>query len=306
MTSLPTTKKLLVIIDGPTASGKTGVGVKLAKHFDSVVISADSRQFYKEMQIGTARPFDAELEGVPHYFLGDRSVVQELSAGSYEREASKVIEEQFKQHDVLFVVGGSGFYIDALLFGIDDIPGIDPEIRSAVKAEFESEGLEAIQERLKKVDPELTEKIDMQNPKRIMRGLEVFDQSGQPLSSFQEGKKEARWPYLRIGLEEERENLYERIDSRVDQMMTEGLEQEVKSLLAHRELRTLRTVGYSEFFPYFDGEYDLERAVELVKRNSRRYAKRQLTWLRNQSDCKWFGRDESDKMIAEIELLLKS
>lgn len=303
MTS-PTSTKLLVIIDGPTASGKTSVGVSLAKHFNSEVISADSRQFYKEMKIGTARPSDNELEGIKHHFLAYTSVGTDLNAGQFEREAEKKIDQLFAEHEILFVVGGSGFYIDALLFGIDDIPPILPEIRAKMIREYEKRGLEHIQGLLKALDPELYKTIDIQNPKRIIRGLEVAYQTGQKLSDYHQGNKKSKWPYLRIGLDWNREDIYERINRRVDIMMENGLLEEVNELKDFRELNALKSVGYSELFRYFDGEYDLERAVELIKQNTRRYAKRQLTWLRNQSDTKWMEADDIQGMIGLIEAKL--
>jgi tRNA dimethylallyltransferase len=300
MTS-PITTKLLVIIDGPTASGKTAVGVHLAKHFKSEVVSADSRQFYAEMQIGTARPKLDELKGIKHHFLGDTSITTDLNAGKYERLAEAKIHELFREHQIVFVVGGSGFYIDALLFGIDDIPPILPEIREKMIREYDKRGLAHIQNLLKSLDPELYASIDIQNPKRIIRGLEVAYQTGKKLSDYQKGNKAPKWPYLRIGLDWDRDIIYDRINQRVDQMMVAGLVDEVKKLLPYRNLNALKSVGYTELFRHFDGEYDLERAVELIKQNSRRYAKRQLTWLRNQSDTQWMKPDDLEGMIGLIE-----
>lgn len=300
MTS-PVSTKLLIIIDGPTASGKTSVGVSLAKHFNSEIISADSRQFYKEMKVGTARPNEKELEGVKHHFLGYTSVSTDLNAGQFEREAEEKINKLFKDHEILFVVGGSGFYIDALLFGIDDIPPILPEIRAKMIREYEKRGLEHIQNLLQALDPELYETIDIQNPKRIIRGLEVAYQTGKKLSDYHKGNKNPKWPYLRIGLDWDREKIYERINQRVDLMMNEGLAEEVSGLKQYRDLNALKSVGYTELFKHFDGEYDLDRAIELIKQNTRRYAKRQLTWLRNQSDTKWMEPDDIEGMIGLIE-----
>jgi tRNA dimethylallyltransferase len=299
MTS-PISTKLLVIIDGPTASGKTAVGVSLAKHFNSEVISADSRQFYSEMKIGTARPEEEELEGVPHHFLGYTSVQNDINAGRFEREAEEKINSLFENHDLVFVVGGSGFYIDALLFGIDDIPPILPEIRSKMIREYEKRGLEHIQGLLKALDPELYASIDIQNPKRIIRGLEVAYQTGNKLSDYQKGNRKPKWPYIRIGLDWDRELIYDRINTRVDQMVANGLFEEVSSLKEFSSLNALKTVGYSEIFRHLDGEYDRERAIELIKQNTRRYAKRQLTWLRNQSDTKWMNPINIEDIIIEI------
>lgn len=284
MTSLPT-KKLLVVITGPTASGKTDVGVKLAKHFKSEVISADSRQFYKEMQIGTARPLPNELEGVPHHFMGFLNIKEEFSAGRFAAEAQKKIDDLFESHDVIFIVGGSGFYIDALIFGMDDIPSIDKEIREQINADLDRFGITKLQEKVKLIDPELYKQIDIQNPKRLIRALEVYQQTGISLSSFQKNKnKIPKTPTIFIGLEHDRAELYNRINDRVDTMITNGLIDEAKSLYKHRHLNALQTVGYTELFDHFDGVTDLDKAIELIQRNTRRYAKRQMTWLRKYSN----------------------
>lgn len=300
MTCLPTTK-LLVIIDGPTASGKTKLGVELAQHYSTEIISADSRQFYKEMRIGTARPSEEELEGIQHHFLAFTSIEEDINAGKYERIASEKINQLFKSHDLVIVVGGSGFYIDALLFGIDDIPPILPEVRAKMIAEYDKRGLEHIQKLLLALDPELYQTIDIQNPKRIIRGLEVVYQTGKKLSHFQLGSKIAKWPYLRIGIDWDRELLYERINLRVDEMIKHGLEKEAREMYPFRHLNALKTVGYSELFRYFEGEYDFDTAISMIKQNTRRYAKRQLTWLRNQSDTNWFEASDLEKMTLLIE-----
>jgi len=300
MTS-PTSTKLLVVIDGPTASGKTKVGVELAKHYNTEVISADSRQFYKELKIGTARPENEELEGIPHHFLAHASIQEEINAGKFEKEAAAVIDQLFLKHDIVLVVGGSGFYIDALLFGIDDIPPILPEVRQKMIREYDKRGLDHIQGLLKVLDPELYNTIDIQNPKRIIRGLEVNYQTGKKLSDFQLNNKEPKWPYLRIGLEWDREELYERINRRVDLMMEEGLENEALELKKYGDLNALRTVGYSELFEHFNGGYDLDKAIALIKQNTRRYAKRQITWLRNQTDTNWLNPNTKEKMITLID-----
>lgn len=284
MTSLPT-KKLLVVITGPTASGKTDVGVKLAKHFNSEVISADSRQFYKEMQIGTARPLYEELEGVPHHFMGFLNIKEEFSAGRFAVEAQKKIDELFESHDVIFIVGGSGFYIDALIFGMDDIPSIDKEIREQINADLDRFGITKLQEKVKLIDPELYKQIDIQNPKRLIRALEVYQQTGIPLSSFQKNKNRTpKTPTVFIGLEHDRAELYNRINDRVDTMIANGLIDEARSLYKYRHLNALQTVGYTELFDHFDGVTDLDKAIELIQRNTRRYAKRQMTWLRKYSN----------------------
>ncbi|RLD23776.1 MAG: tRNA (adenosine(37)-N6)-dimethylallyltransferase MiaA [Bacteroidetes bacterium] len=284
MTS-PNTEKLLVVITGPTASGKTGVGVKLAKLFNSEVISADSRQFYKEMQIGTARPLPEEFEGVPHHFMGFLNIEEEFSAGRFADEAQKKIDELFKTHDVIFIVGGSGFYIDALIFGMDDIPSIDKEIREQINKDLDRLGIAHLQEKVKLIDPELYTQIDVQNPKRLIRALEVYKQTGQTLSSFQKNiNRTPKFPTIFIGLEHDRAELYNRINNRVDAMIDNGLVDEARSLYKQKHLNALQTVGYAELFDHFDGLISFDKAIELIKRNTRRYAKRQLTWLRKYSN----------------------
>jgi len=296
--------KLLVVITGPTASGKTAVGVKLAKHYNSEVISADSRQFYRQMQIGTARPLPEELEGVPHHFLGFLDIQQEFSAGKFADEANKKIKKLFVEHDVLFVVGGAGFYIEALIYGMDDIPKIKPEIRDRINQEWKKSGLEYLQKKVSEIDPDIYKQIDIQNPLRLIRAIEVYEQTGKTLFSFQKKRsKKPRYNTLFIGMDWERELLYQRINHRVDVMMQKGLLEEVKSLYNNRQLNALQTVGYSELFEYLDGKINLDTATELIKRNSRRYAKRQLTWLRKYPNMHWFS-PQSDEMIKLINHLL--
>jgi tRNA dimethylallyltransferase len=296
------TNKLLIVITGPTASGKTAIGVKLAKHFNSEVISADSRQFYKQLKIGTARPQTVELESVPHHFLGFLDLKENFSAGKFASVAQKLTDELFKKHDVLFVVGGSGLYIDALIYGIDDIPKIDPEIREEINNKWKKHGLVYLKDKLKKIDPFYYQQIDNQNPMRLIRAIEVFKQTGKSLSFFQKNKnKTPRYKTIFIGLDWERQTLYERINQRVDTMLKDGLVKEVKSLYKYRKLNALQTVGYSETFEYLDGEIELETAIDLIKRNSRRYAKRQLTWLRRNSEVQWFQPEKIKWLITLID-----
>ena len=296
------TDKLLVVITGPTASGKTGVGIELAKHFNSEVISADSRQFYKEMQIGTARPHSEELEGVPHHFMGFLKIQENFSAGQFAVEAQKIIDKLFESHDVIFIVGGSGFYIDALIYGMDDIPSIDKKIRQQINSDLKQYGIAHLQEKVKAIDPELYNQIDIQNPKRLIRAIEVFEQTGLPLSSFQKNKKRIpKIPTLMIGLDLDRTELYDRINIRVDTMVKNGLVDEARSLYNQRHLNALQTVGYSELFEYFDGTSTLDNAIDLIKRNTRRYAKRQLTWLRKYQEIYWIQPDKINKMVTLID-----
>jgi tRNA dimethylallyltransferase len=253
------------------------------------------------MKIGTARPEEEELNGITHHFLAYTSITNEVNAGIFEREAANKINELFDSKNIVFVVGGSGFYIDALLFGIDEIPPILPVVRQRMIHEYEKNGLEHIQSLLKSLDPELYASIDIQNPKRILRGLEVSYQSGNKLSDYQKGNRLAKWPYLRIALDWDREEIYTRINKRVETMIENGLMEEALELVDYRDLNALKTVGYSELFRFFDNEYTKEKAIELIKQNTRRYAKRQITWLRNQTDTFWVNPMDIHTMISLID-----
>ena len=297
----PPTNKLLVVIAGPTASGKTAVGVQLAKKFNTEVISADSRQFYKQMQIGTARPLPQELEGVPHHFMGFLDVHEDFSAGKFAIEARNKIDELFNKNKVVFVVGGSGFYIDSLIFGMDDIPKINPEIRSQVNEEWHQNGLEYLQKKVQAIDPEIYQQIDVKNPMRLIRAIEVFYQTGKTLSFFQKNNnKSPLYPTLFIGLEWDRIKLYDRINLRVESMINNGLVAEVGNLSEFRLLNALQTVGYTEIFEYLDNKIRKESAIDLIKRNTRRYAKRQLTWFRKNPDMYWIYPENTEKMVDLI------
>ena len=274
------TKKLLVIY-GPTAVGKTSLAIKLALQHKTEIISADSRQFYKEMKIGTAVPDKEELAAVQHHFIQHKSMHESYNVGLFEKEAITKIEMLFKKHNVLVMVGGSGLYIDAVCKGLDTFPEIQESIRTELRQQFEKKGLQWLQEEVKKIDPIFYDNTDINNHQRLLRCLEVCKQSGKTFTSFKNNHKKIRpfdTEYYSIKMD--REKLYQRINNRVDKMIEKGLLDEVKGLAEHQNLNALKTVGYSEIFQHLNNEISLERAIELIKQNSRRYAKRQLTWLK--------------------------
>lgn len=294
------TKRLLVI-QGPTASGKTALAIALAKKFETVVFSGDSRQFYREMEIGTAKPSLQEQDGIPHFFIDSHSITTPVTASDFEKEALLLLEEQFQKHDVIVLVGGSGLFIDALCYGLDDLPH-DPSIRAKWNALFEEKGLEYLQEELRKKDPKAFASLDVQNPVRLIRALEVMDISGTAFSAFHTASKKQRtFQIFKFVIDLPRELLYERINKRVDIMLENGLLEEVKRLLIYKDLQVMKTVGYAEFYPFFEGEITVEEAVELVKRNTRRYAKRQLTWFRRDENNVWLSSLTTDKQLFELE-----
>ena len=281
--------KTLIVIVGPTAIGKTALAISLAKRFETEIISADSRQFFKEMNIGTAKPTPQELSAVKHHFIDSHSVTTLFSTGDFEVEALKRIDDLFSRYDVLIMVGGSGLYIDSVCKGLDNLPEIDLAIREQLNQQFATEGITAIQSQLQAVDPEYFEKVDQSNPQRMIRGLEVFLSTGQKISSFlTAGQKERPFKILKIGLNTDRAVVYDRINRRVDIMLEEGLVEEVKKLLPYRQYNALNTVGYSELFEYLDGKTDLSSAISMIKQNTRRFAKRQLTWFRRDENTVWF------------------
>ncbi|MGB3454079.1 MAG: tRNA (adenosine(37)-N6)-dimethylallyltransferase MiaA [Moheibacter sp.] len=293
--------KYLISISGPTAIGKTGLSVFLAKSIDTEIISCDSRQFFKEMKIGTAVPTAEEMEGVPHHFIGHLSIFDDYSVGDFEKDAISKIEELFKKYDRLIMVGGSGLYEKAVIDGLDEFPEVDKKYREQLNLEFGESGIEKLQNELKTADPEYYKTADIQNPVRLIRALEIFRATGQKFSSFRIGQKtERNFKLIKIGLELPREELYERINKRVDLMMEAGLLEEAKQLYPNRNLNSLQTVGYRELFDYFDEKTDLETAVSEIKKNSRRYAKRQLTWYRKDDRIVWFRPDEKDEILRYV------
>lgn len=302
-----TLAKTLIVVVGPTAIGKTALAIALAQFYQTEIISADSRQFFKEMHIGTAKPSAEELAAAPHHFIDSHSVKTLFSTGDFEVQALQLMENLFKNHDQLIMIGGSGLYIDAICKGLDDLPEIDLNIREQLNQQFAKDGIEPIQKQLQELDPEYYAKVDQANPQRMIRGLEVVLSTGKKLSSFlTSSKKERPFNIIKIGLNTDRALLYERINHRVDLMMEAGLLAEVESLLPYRQYNALNTVGYSELFAYLDGKSDLESAVVLIKQNTRRFAKRQLTWFRRDEDTAWFEPNHTDDIISYIQNKLKA
>ena len=278
----------LRIILGPTAVGKTDYAIAEALRVGSPVVSCDSRQLYRELRIGVARPDDAQLAAVHHYFIADRSISEPCSAGAYELEALQLLEKLFRDHETVVMAGGSGLYIDALCNGLDDFPDADPELRAQLSERLRTEGVAALRADLRVLDPETYATIDPANGQRIVRALEVTIATGRKYSSFKtHPAKERPFTIVKTGLKRPRPELYARIDARVDRMMEEGLLEEARALLPHRSLPALNTVGYKELFDYFDGRYDLAEAVRLIKRNTRHYAKKQLTWWARDPSIQW-------------------
>lgn len=292
----------LVVIVGPTGCGKTDLSICLAEHYRAPILSTDSRQLYRGMPIGTAQPSLAQLEQVEHHFIASLDIMQEFNCGQYETEALALLRRLFAEHETVIAVGGSGLYVRALCEGLDDLPEGSPGLRAALAERLRREGLPALAEELGRLDPDYYGRVDRNNPARVLRALEVCLQTGCPYSSFRTGKRCKRdFRIVKIGVDLPREVLYERIDRRVDLMMEAGLEAEARSLYPFRRLNALQTVGYRELFAYFDGEYTREEAVELIKRNSRRYAKRQLTWFRRDPGIRWFAPDRTEEMINYID-----
>lgn len=293
--------KTLIVITGPTAVGKTALCLDIAQHFGIPIINADSRQIYKELKIGTASPTPEQLAKVKHYFVGTLSLNDYYSASLFEQQAMEILEREFREHDFALMAGGSMMYIDAVCDGIDDIPTVDDKTRETLKARLSSEGLEPLVEELRRLDPEYYEIVDKQNPRRVVHGLEICLMTGKTYTSFRKREKKQRpFRILKIGLNREREELYNRINQRVDQMIAEGLLDEAKSLYPMRHMNALNTVGYKEMFAYLDGTWTLEEAVERIKGNSRRYARKQLTWYKKDEQIRWFHPDEKDKIISYI------
>jgi len=282
-------KPILIAIIGPTAIGKTDLSIKLAKHFQTEIISADSRQFYKEMSIGTAVPSTEELAQAKHHFIQHISVTNSYTVGDFEKEALNKLDELFNTHEVAIMVGGSGLYVDAVTKGLDDFPEIDTQIRAKLNEDLHSKGLVYLQEQLKELDIEAFQTIAIDNPRRVIRALEVCLQTKKPYSSFLR-KKENKRPFntVYIGLTADREIIYNRINQRVDNMIQDGLLEEVETLLSKQGLNALQTVGYKELFNYFNKEWPLDFAISEIKKNTRRFAKRQLTWYRKNESVKWF------------------
>lgn len=298
--------KYLIVITGPTGIGKSKTGVLLAKHFHSEIISADSRQIFREMTIGTAVPTKEELSEVRHHLIHSHSITENYNASRYETESIELIEKLFVSNNILFLVGGSMLYIDSICKGIDEIPDIPAEIRESVQNQFRTEGLESIRLQLKKLDPEYYLTVDLKNHARIIHALEVCLLTGKTYSSFRLNRNKLRsFKIIKIGLNCDREQLHNKINNRVDQMIADGLEKEARNLFHLRDLSSMNTVGYRELFDYFDGTITKEQAIELIKRNSRRYARKQLTWFRNDPEVKWFEPQQFNEIKNYIEAQIK-
>lgn len=296
-------KKVLIVLLGPTGVGKTDLSIELATSFQTAIISSDSRQIYREMSIGTAVPTAEQLAKASHFFVQFLSVREYYNSWQYEQQALQQIRQLFKEKDVVVMSGGSMLYIDAVCKGIDDIPTIDPKLRVALMEQYEREGLASIRQRLKELDPAFYEEVDLNNAKRVIHALEVCLMAGCPYSALRTNSpKKREFQIIKIGLNREREELYERINKRVDLMLDAGLEEEARQLYPLRHLNALNTVGYKELFDYFEGKTDYAEAVRLIKRNSRRYARKQLSWFRRDADIHWFHPAEKDKIITFLKI----
>lgn len=290
--------KYLIVIVGPTGSGKSDLAIEIAERYGAPIISTDSRQFYRGIPIGTAQPDAEQLQRVEHHFIASHDLKQEFNCGAYETEALAKLDELYRKHDVVVAVGGSGLYIKALCEGMDSLPEAEPELREELARRLRSEGLASLCEELRQRDPAYYEEVDRNNPARVLRALEVCISTGLPYSSMRTGEKRQRpFNIIKLGIDMERERLYERINRRVDVMMQMGLEREARAVYHLRTLNSLQTVGYREMFDYFDGTINRDEAIELIKRNSRRYAKRQMTWFRRDEEIKWV--DTANKQIIE-------
>lgn len=297
--------RFLIIIAGPTAVGKTDTAIRLAKYYGTEIINADSRQVYREMKTGTAVPSATQLAQVRHHLVGHRSIHEKYNASLFELEAIEILNSLFAHQQVVILAGGSGMYIEAVCHGIDDIPSIDPGIRERLQHEFLENGLAGIQERLLSADPEYYKKADLNNPKRILKALEISEMTGRPYSTFLTGRAKARnFIPLRIGLDIPRTELHENINRRVDSMIVQGLAEEARGLFPYRDLNALNTVGYKELFDYFENRCSLEEAIGKIKDHTRQYARRQLTWFRKQKDTKWFLPREDELMLNFVNEFL--
>jgi tRNA dimethylallyltransferase len=299
--------KKLIIVLGPTGVGKTDLSLNLATLLDSPIISADSRQIYKELKIGTAAPDETLLAKVKHYMVGNKSIFDYYNASMFELEVLEILENEFRTRDFVMLVGGATLYIDAVCYGIDDLPTIDTEIRQRWLERFENEGIESLRFELKRLDPNYYKTADINNPKRLLKALEIFTMTGKPYSTFLTQKnKQRNFEIVKIGLNRKRDELYQRIDLRVDEMVNQGLEDEARQFFEFRNHNSLNTVGYKEWFDYFENKTTRDEAIELIKRNSRRYAKRQLTWFNRHKDINWFDANEPQKVLEFAKQLINN
>ncbi|MBQ4914921.1 tRNA (adenosine(37)-N6)-dimethylallyltransferase MiaA [Maribacter sp. MMG018] len=298
--------KVLISVVGPTAIGKTRMGIVLANHFNTEIISADSRQFYKEMSIGTAVPSDTELKSAKHHFIQHKRIHDTYTVGDFEKDALDLLDEIFKKKDIVVMVGGSGLYVDAVTSGLNKFPKVDEVVRKELNQEFDKNGIESLQHKLQKLDPTYYKKVDINNPHRLIRALEICIGTGKPYSGFLEKPKDQRnFKVLQVGLIADRSIIYDRINQRVDIMMQSGLLEEAKALLKFKDLNALQTVGYKELFEYLSGVWDLDFAISEVKKNTRRFAKRQLTWFKKKPDTLWIAHDyQNEDMITMVNKAL--
>jgi len=295
-------KKTLIVIVGATGIGKTDLSIEIAEYFNTFILSSDSRQFYKELKIGTAPPTEKQLKKIKHFFIGNKSIENYYNASSFEVEVLSILEKIFLKKKFAIMVGGSGMYVDAVCNGIDDLPTVDINIRKKLIDKLENEGIESLRFDLQRMDPKHYEVVDLKNAKRILKALEISIMTNKPYSSFLKKKvKKRNFKIIKIALKMDRGKLYERINKRVDIMIENGLIEEVKKFYNKKHLNALNTVGYKEFFAHWDGEYSLEKAIELVKRNSRRLAKRQITWFKRDKNINWFYNNEKEKIINFIK-----
>jgi tRNA dimethylallyltransferase len=299
---MPNSKeKYLIVLAGPTAVGKTALSIRLAKALNTVIISADSRQFFRELNVGTAKPNATELAAAEHYFVNSHSISEVYSAGDFERDVLHLLQSLFDKYDCVILTGGSGFYIKAITEGLDALPQPLPGLRESLVQELSELGLEALQKEVATVDPVFASSNEFVNPQRVVRALEVYKTTGKPISCYQQqGRNKRPFAQILIALDRDRKELYERIDRRMDIMLQDGLVEEAKELMPFRNHHALQTVGYKEVYGFLDGEYDAREMTRLLKQNSRRYAKRQLTWFRHQGDFRWFHPDELDEITAYI------
>jgi tRNA dimethylallyltransferase len=293
--------KYLITVSGPTAVGKTELCINLAKKFNTDIISSDSRQFFQEITLGTAKPSPNELAEAKHHFINNLSIYEDYDVNKFEKDSLALMESLFQERDLLIMTGGSGLYLDAIYKGLDQIPAVDAIIREEIIKTYQEKGLVYLQEEVRKNDPDYFLKVDQKNPQRLMRAIEVFRGTGKPFSSFHQKSSITRpFKIIKIGLERPREELYERIDKRMDQMIEKGLFEEAEKFYPLRHLNALQTVGYTEIFDFLAGKYNKEEAIRLLKRNSRRYAKRQLTWFKKDTEIKWFHPEEQQEVIQYI------
>ncbi len=295
-------KPTLIVLIGPTGIGKTDLSLNIAEHYNTEIISADSRQLYADLKIGTAAPTSEQLARVKHHFVGTLQLTDYYSAAQYEAEVMKKLDELFKRHNVIVLTGGSMMYVDAVCKGIDDIPTVDEETRKTLMQHYENVGLERLCAELKILDPEYYDIVDKKNPKRVIHALEICYMTGQTYTSFRTSQtKERPFNIIKVGLRREREELYARINKRVDIMMEDGLLEEAKSVYQYKDLNSLNTVGYKEMFKYLDGEWELPFAIEKIKQNSRIYSRKQVTWFKRDTDITWFHPDDTDNIMSFIE-----